>query len=264
MSLFDEDTALETVSKDTYRGNVTERWNVGPTPNGGYVLAMAAKAFGKSFEGREPRSLDVHFLGRAQVAPLDITVERIKEGRRFATGVAKLVQGGGELARVLATFATPSSEEDMRGLRYVRGMPPELPPIEVAKHVVAPDAIAIAHRLETRYAPDTGTFFEGVPSGTAEIRAYVRLDDGHEPDVWTLPLFCDALPPPILNVAFFEWVPTLELSVHVRARPAPGWLRVSFVTRFAFDGLLETDGEVWDSEGKLVAQSRQLMVVASE
>ena len=40
--------------------------------------------------------------------------------------------------------------------------------------------------------------------------------------------------------------------------------RVKFVSRFVFDGLLETDGEVWDSEGKLVAQSRQLMAAGAE
>ena len=103
-----------------------------------------------------------------------------------------------------------------------------------------------------------------VPSGKAEIRAWLRFDDGREPDVWSLPLLCDALPPPLLNVAFFKWIPTLELTVHVRARPAPGWLRTRFVSRFIFDGLLEADGEVWDSEGKLVAQSRQLMTAGAE
>ena len=54
------------------------------------------------------------------------------------------------------------------------------------------------------------------------------------------------------------WVPTVELTVHVRARPAPGPLRCRFTTRFVTGGALEEDGEVWDSADVLVAQSRQL------
>jgi len=57
------------------------------------------------------------------------------------------------------------------------------------------------------------------------------------------------------------WTPTIELTVHVRARPEPGWLRCKFVTHFVTGGFLEEDGEIWDSTGRLVAQSRQLALV---
>jgi len=263
MTLFDEDTAVSLLgdSADKYAARISDRWNVGPVPNGGYLLSLATRALGESFGGRDPRALTVHFLKPSTPGPVEIDVEKMKEGRRFATGSAKMLQDGREIARVLATFETPGSGA---GPRLIAATPPELPPIDSCKHVVAPDPIAIARRFEARYAPETGGFFDGVPSGKAEIRAWLRFDDGREPDVWSLPLLCDALPPPLLNVAFFRWVPTLELTVHVRARPAPGWLRTAFVSRFIFDGLLETDGEVWDSEGKLVAQSRQLMTAGSE
>ena len=52
------------------------------------------------------------------------------------------------------------------------------------------------------------------------------------------------------------------MTVHFRARPAPGWLRFRFSTRFAFGGHLDEDGELWDSSGQLVAQSRQLAVLS--
>jgi hypothetical protein len=57
------------------------------------------------------------------------------------------------------------------------------------------------------------------------------------------------------------WTPTVELTAHVRASPAPGWLRCRFSTRFVTAGFLEEDGEVWDSTGRLVGQARQLALV---
>jgi hypothetical protein len=53
------------------------------------------------------------------------------------------------------------------------------------------------------------------------------------------------------------WVPTLELTVQVRAHPAPGPLQVRLCSRHLSAGVLEEDGEYWDSAGRLVAISRQ-------
>ena len=57
-------------------------------------------------------------------------------------------------------------------------------------------------------------------------------------------------------------MPTLEYTVHVRGRPAPGPVQCVFRTNLISDGFLEEDGEVRDSTGKVVAMSRQLALVA--
>jgi hypothetical protein len=75
-------------------------------------------------------------------------------------------------------------------------------------------------------------------------------------------LVADAFPPPIFNTTLpAAWVPTVELTVHVRGVPEPGPLRCWFRSRFVHDGLLDEEGEIWDSTGKLVAQSRQLALL---
>ena len=53
------------------------------------------------------------------------------------------------------------------------------------------------------------------------------------------------------------WVPTLDLSVQVRARPAPGPLRAQMNSRFLTEGVVEEDGRYWDSSDTLIALSRQ-------
>ena len=75
-------------------------------------------------------------------------------------------------------------------------------------------------------------------------------------DQIALLLVADAFAPAVFNTGVpFGWVPTVELTVHVRAVPAPGPLRCVFRTRFVAGGMLEEDGEVWDAAGTLVAQS---------
>jgi acyl-CoA thioesterase len=54
---------------------------------------------------------------------------------------------------------------------------------------------------------------------------------------------------------------TIQLTVHLRAHPAPGWLACRATTRFVSNGYHEEDFEVWDSAGTLVAQSRQLALI---
>ena len=72
----------------------------------------------------------------------------------------------------------------------------------------------------------------------------------------------DAFPPTIVNTHLpIGWVPTPELTAHVRARPAPGWLRPRYATRFVTGGFLEVDTELWDGNDQLVAHARQLALV---
>jgi hypothetical protein len=106
--------------------------------------------------------------------------------------------------------------------------------------------------------PDTAGWAMGRPSGRGVVRGWFRMADGREPDPLSLLLAVDALPPVTFDLGLPGWAPTLELTAHVRAVPAPGWLKIVHATRNFAGGLLEEDAEVWDSAGRLVAQSRQL------
>ena len=78
-----------------------------------------------------------------------------------------------------------------------------------------------------------------------------------------LSLFADAFPPTLLGAVDAGWVPTIELTVHVRGVRRRAGCSGRFGPEFLMDGLLEEDGELWDSEGRPVALSRQLAMVLS-
>lgn len=116
----------------------------------------------------------------------------------------------------------------------------------------------LLERLDLRLDPACAGWAMGKPSGRGLIQGWLRMADGREPDPLLLLLAADALPPTAFDLGMLGWTPTLELTVHVRGLPAPGWLRVKASTSNLAGGLLEEDAEVWDSAGRLVAQSRQL------
>ena len=89
------------------------------------------------------------------------------------------------------------------------------------------------------------------------LQGWFRLHD-REPDPLALLTAVDSLPPVTFDLGLPGWAPTLELTVHVRALPEPGWLKLRHATRNVAGGYFEEDCEVWDSAGRLVAQSRQL------
>jgi hypothetical protein len=89
----------------------------------------------------------------------------------------------------------------------------------------------------------------------------MRLVDGSEWDVFSLALAVDAMPPTVFHLGRFGWAPTVELTYLLRGLPAPG--PVSFVAEATLlaDGWFDENASVWDSTGRLVAQSRQLALV---
>lgn len=72
-------------------------------------------------------------------------------------------------------------------------------------------------------------------------------------------MLVDVMAPVLLELGLGST--TVQLTVHVRARPAAGWLACRAVTRTVAAGLHKEDVELWDSTGRLVAQSRQLGLV---
>lgn len=176
----------------------------------------------------------------------------------MAVLAGRLSQDGVELVRVLGTFGSSSSADPV----LVDGAPPDLPDYDDCVPAAAwdqPPYPALNKQLASRWRPGDEGFTRGRPSGRAEVAGWFAFADGAPCDEIALLLAADAFAPPVFNIGLGPgWVPTLELTVHVRAAPAPGPLSCVFRTRFVQGGLLSEDGELWDASGALVAESRQL------
>jgi hypothetical protein len=253
-------TAVESHGGGRYAGAVHDGWDIGGNANGGYLLAIAGRAMATEV-ARPPLTITAHYLRPAPAGPCTIEVTTVRSGRRLATATATLTMDDAPVLQVLGTFG----DQQPGGPQHLAGEPPDVPPYDEC--APAPASVegplpAMNDRLANRMRPGDGGFRHGAPTGVAEIGGWFALA-GEEPiDAIGLLLAADAFPPPVFNTDLpVAWVPTVELTVHVRGVPAPGPLRVSFRSRFVRDGLLEEDGEMWDSAGRLVAQSRQLALM---
>jgi acyl-CoA thioesterase len=264
---FAEDTAVEARGDGRYAATVSERWTViGGVPNGGYLMAIAARAMAAEAAHPDPVTVTAHFLRPTAVGGATIEVERLKAGRRLSQLSARLLQDGEARLQLVAAFA---DLEVADGPTKVAGRPPELPPLEacVDANVATDDgsgfAPPILRRLEVHMPAGKLDWAAGRPDGTGEQVGWVRLAEDEHLDVFALLMLTDAFPPAVFNSgAPVGWTPTIEMTTQVRKRPEPGWLAGRFATANITGGYLEEDGELWDERGDLVALSRQLALAA--
>jgi acyl-CoA thioesterase len=269
-SEFDRGIALQQRADQptTYDGELDAGWKVGAGINGGLLLAVVGNALKQVFldEGHpDPVSISAYYLSASRSGPVALETEVIRRGRTMSTGQVSLFQAEDSGARVerVRAIATYGDLDALPGDVHTTATPPELPDLAhcVGTDLAPADFRAMASlldRFDLRLDPACVGWALGEPSKRGIIRGWLRLADGREPDPLMLLLAVDALPPVTFDLGLPGWAPTLELTVHLRARPAPGWLRVVHSTRNFAGGFLEEDAEVWDSDGRLVAQSRQL------
>lgn len=240
-----------------FDAEVKPGWDIGGNANGGYLMAIAGRAMSEAV-GRPPLTLTAHYLKPAPAGHCAVEVGVVRTGRRLATATGSLRMGDTEIIRLLGTFG----EQTPGGPSYAIETPVDLPPYEdcaIPPTPVEGPGPAIFERLRIRLRPQDVGFRTGSPSGEARIDGWFALADDEPVDAIALLFAADAFPPAVFNTDLpVAWVPTVELTVHVRGVPAPGPLRCSFVSRFVHDGLLDEEAAIWDSTGTLVCQSRQL------
>jgi acyl-CoA thioesterase len=258
---FAVDTAVERIQQGSYAAAIAPGWDIGGNANGGYLLAIAARAIALETGRPDPVTITAHYLSPGRPGPLSAEVRAVKQGKRFGVATAALYCASQPVLQALGTFGDLGQAET--GVQRIEAQPPDLPPAdECVRHSVEHGAPAMYQGLDLRLHPEDAGFRHGEPSGELRVRGWFRFADAGSVDTLGLLLAVDAFPPTSFNARLpVAWTPTIELTTHVRARPVPGWLRATFSSRFVSGGFVEEDGEIWDASGRLVAQSRQLALL---
>jgi hypothetical protein len=261
-SAFDAATAVRRTEGGGLVAELDPGWDVGGgVLNGGYLLATVARAAVLGSPHPHPVAVSASYLRATGPGPATLTVTPGPSGRTLAHSSVVLAGDGGPSLSAQVTTATLGGDVPV----YSRPMP-EIPSVEECLSARPGDdmgghpvpAVGLRHRVETRLDPATAGWAVGRPSGEPVMRAWVRLTDGSAPDPFVLLLFADVLPPTAWSIGLMGWAPTVQLQVLVRALPAPGWCLVEASASEVAGGWLDEDYRIWDSTGRLVAQSRQL------
>lgn len=254
---FDQDTAVTPLGDGRYGARLSADWAIGDALHGGYLLAVACQAALADDPHPDLLAVAANYLRAPRPGPAEAAVERTRTGRRVGFSRVLVTQEGGPLLDAVVTTGTVTSEDP----QWTELSTPDRPDPDDAMILgdTAPDGRAVPMaevreiRLDPRMPWASGRF-EGPP----RVAGWMRFGDGRDPDPLSMAFFVDALPPVTFAQGRFGWAPTVQLSMLVRARPAPGWCWGVMRGGQEAGGYLDEEVEVWDSAGRLVAQARQL------
>ncbi|TWG94131.1 acyl-CoA thioesterase, partial [Nocardioides sp. J9] len=259
--LLDEAVATEPLGDGRHRVQVTADWNTAnQTPNGGYVLALLQHAVLLESAHPDALSISVTFFRPGLPGPAEIHVREVRKGRRVSTYDAVLVQGDKEVAHAVVS----THDWDAAGaVEHIPHTAPDVPRPEDchdSSNLIPGGMFPILERYSYR-APEVFGWLQGKPSGVTEAICWIRAEDGRPVDALLAGAMVDAFPPVTAEIGHLASA-TIQLTVHYRRRPATTWALGHITTRHVIAGYHDEDVELWDEDGNLIAQSRQLAILA--
>src|SRR5512142_3427211 len=90
-------TAVQPAAAGEWAASIDPGWEIAGNANGGYLLAMAARALAAAAGRPDPVTVTAHYLSPGRAGSVRIATEVLKEGRRVAAGAATVF--GGPAAR---------------------------------------------------------------------------------------------------------------------------------------------------------------------
>jgi len=268
MSFAAATTPTSTRQPGHYSVELDPSWTILTMPNGGYLLAVLARAAAAHLGSTGsphawPVAATALYAAAPSCGPATVEATILRAGRSATQVRASLHQDGEEQVAGTFTFkALPASPATYESLP-----PVELPPVEDCLRLpgIGPSGqrTGILEVTDERLDPACCAWTRG-ERGPADLRGWVRLEDDEAIDPFTLLYVVDCFPPATFNLGSIGWVPTLQLTAYVRAIPAPGWLRVRQFVQEIGGGLVDEVCQVWDSTGRLVAHGTQLAQVRFE
>jgi hypothetical protein len=257
---FTDVTALSEAGPGSFDAELDPEWTIGGKPNGGYLLSLLGRAGSSVAPHHHVVAASAHYVRAPEPGPVTIEAEVLRAGRSASQLRTRMSQDGHSCVEALLT----TSELDPQSAPYwTGGLPrPGADRYEDCPRLLPrlPDGrrVAIMDQIEVRLQADSGGFVAGAPTGRGELWGWLALPGGESFDPTSLLFAVDAFPPATFDIEYSGWVPTLELTVYIRALAAPGPVRVLQRAELIDAQRVDESCYVWDGTGRLVAQGRQL------
>jgi len=256
MHQFDEDTLLAPDEPFSFSGHITENWSINGVPDGGYLMAILAKAMIHQSEMKSTPIITANYLSRCEPGEARILIERISASKQFERFQAQLHQNGKEKIRAFGTFASENIDCVLESYEVSE---PRVTELEKCLPVPELPNYTLFSQVDIRLDPICTGWVSGELTDNSEMMGWIKFKNDRPFDILSILLVADSFPPAVLSSqGMVAWVPTIEFSVNIRNIPTTQWLKCIFRTRFITCGLLEEDGEIWDEAGRLIAISRQI------
>jgi acyl-CoA thioesterase len=224
------------------------------------LAAVAIRGLQTAAQGRPLRSFLMDCVAPTAPGELNVEVEVLRVGRSLLHTRATLVQEGETRAVLLATFGNARDTK----LRMESASAPEsdLPPEQLVRLPYIEGAMpAYTQHFDYRWTSPHGLF-----SGAAEgkVSGYVRALDADRVDCAVIAALIDSFPAPVLTqlrapapASTVTWMVNFS---HVRPAIALNeFCRYESLTISANGGYAGVDTKLWDNDGRLLADSRQLV-----
>lgn len=252
LSHFDLDIGITPVNikEGHYRGILSDRWSIGDSPNGGYVMSMALNAAKTHLSSSnqviphpDPLSMTAYYVNKSiEFQPIDIHLRIIKQSKGTTNLHIQMKQENIIRSEYLAVFGklpppapSPSSNNNSEshnnsnseiGLTFSHKTPIQLPSRSQCILVNAPlrrygNALKIYRELDVKVAPDNPFlkgFFEQKLGEKAFFEGWMKFSDAKKPCLTSMAFLNDSLPP-ILNIKPSNWIPTFQFTVHFWSHP---------------------------------------------
>ena len=256
----DRAVASTRTAEGVHAVTVTDEWNTpNGTPNGGYVLGVVLNAVAQESPLPDPLSASITYFRPPATGEARVDVTALRIGRRVSTFEATLSQDEQPVVHAVVSFHDTDAAGD---LQHTPHEAPAIPRPDECIDVLSAvplGTVPILDRFDYRHEGVPG-WMEEEPSGDTSATFWVRFKDRRPVDAIAAAVLVDAYPPVTSEIGHLKSA-TVQLTIHLRRRPVSEWVLAHVVTRHVIDGYHDEDVELWDEDGRLFAQSRQLAIL---
>jgi acyl-CoA thioesterase len=266
---FTDLTTVTDLGGGTFSATIGPVWTVGPKVHGGCMMAVCAaaaqQAIGPASE-LAPIALSANYLSALEPGDVQLSTTTRKRGRQVSLVDVQLSQHGRTAVSCAVTLGTPDAKPPRYQDRLALPAMPVEPPadaVPVGAGNPPMHVMNIGQGFDLRI--DSSTPFLQNLEGDPVTRMWLRPFAADEAQPDTVLYFAlmagDITPPVTMNRGHFGWAPTVQLTTYLRHRPAPGWLRAIANSRVVGETWFEEDHLIFDANGQVVVQSRQLAML---